>query len=151
VTFLWNRDINSLGQSPFSVNDICLLTGGYSATGTRGMLNAGCSGTSSKDIDFTMDLCEHQAYVAGESVIFSGELRDQWTSTYAGSCSAPQATSETITAAGMTVTFKRASTGFQKTFALCAIELNFSDNKTSPPATMSGRVCDISVTVTYSS
>ena len=151
VAFLWNRDMNSLLQTSFSVNDICLLTGSYSATGTRSLLSANCTGTTSTNIDFTMGLCEHQAYAADESVIFSGELHDQWAATYAGSCSAAQATDETITATGMTVTFKRASTGFQKTFASCAIELNFSDNKTSPPATMSGRVCDISVTVTYSS
>src|SRR5664279_433125 len=47
VTFLWNRDMNSLSKTSFSVSDICLLTGGYRATGTRGMLSSSCSGTAS--------------------------------------------------------------------------------------------------------
>ena len=151
TVFLWSRDMNSLGKSPFSVSDICLLTGSYSAKGTRDFLNTGCFGTASTNINFVMDICEHQATAGDDSVIFSGELLDQWTATYAGSCSAPEATSQTITATGMTVTFKRASTGFEKTFTSCAIELNYSQNTANPPAKMSGRVCGISVSVTYSS
>jgi hypothetical protein len=151
-TFLWNRDINPLAKAQFSVSNNCLLAGAYSASGTRGFLTTSCTGTPKNDVSYTMTACEHGGDVTGESVIFTGSLRQQYTGVYAGSCSGATSASETLTATGMTVEFQRAGTSivaaFQKTFQACDVELNYVKSP-GVPSTLTGRVCGIAVNITY--
>jgi hypothetical protein len=148
VSFLWNRDINSAGQASFTVSDSCLLTGSYTATGTRTFLQS-CTGSATADVTYDMSSCEHQPSTTGVSVVFTGAVRQNFSGIYNGTCSSSESLNETITASGMTVTFLRAATSagdaFEKTFSDCDLELNYS--MSGGAATMTGRACGIPVSL----
>ncbi len=149
VSFLWNRDINPGGQASFTVSDSCLLTGSYTATGTRTFLQSSCTGSATADVTYDMSSCEHQPSTTGVSVLFTGAVRQNFSGIYNGTCSSSESLNETITASGITVKFLRAETSandaFEKTFSDCDLELNYSMSGWA--ATMTGRACGIPVSL----